>query len=83
MPGRTSKHLRKLRVLVEASAHIDRGGGQKFLRSRGRCYGGLAENGGRDCVDGVCDQVCGAVEGVDEAVRAGEEHGVRAEDECL
>lgn len=25
--GRTSKHFRKLRVLVEASAHIDRGGG--------------------------------------------------------
>lgn len=82
-PGRTSKHLRKLGVLVEASAHIDGGGGQEFLWPGRRCYGGLAENGGRDGVDGVCGQVGGAVEGVDEAVRAGEEHGVRAEDECL
>lgn len=75
--------MRKFRVLVEASAHIDRGGGQEFLWPRGCCYGGLAENGGRDGVDGICGQVGGAVEGVDEAVRAGEEQGLRAEDECL
>lgn len=45
-PGRTSKHLRKLGVLIEASAHIDRGGGKEFLWPGRRCYGGLAENGG-------------------------------------
>lgn len=75
--------MRKLRVLVEASTHIDRGGCQEFLWSRGRCYGRLAENGGRNGVDGVCGQVGGAVKSVDEAVRAGEEHTVRAENECL
>lgn len=75
--------MRKLRVLVEASAHIDRGGGQEFLRS-GRCrYGGLAENAGRDGVDGVCGQVGGAIKSVDEPVGTGEEHALRAEDECL